>query len=32
MIDINIEKKEVIKEKVRSFAQDLTILEFNAMI
>ena len=32
MTDINTQKKEVIKEEVRSFAQNLTILEFNAMI
>ena len=32
MIDINIFKKEAIKEDVRNFANKLTVLDFNVMI
>jgi hypothetical protein len=32
MIDINDQKKEVVKEKVKAFALKNSIIEFNAMI
>ena len=32
MIDINDEKKEVIKIKIKDFAENLTVLQFNSMI
>ena len=32
MIDINVEKVEIVRENVRDFAQKMSVLEFNSII